>query len=84
MAELAAFLAVAAEGNVSAAADHELVVAGFFLALLRWTGAELNGAAVGVGLYHTDGLEQIGRLSKLQKLNLRFTRVGPGGKGLGI
>src|SRR5688572_6676658 len=62
LAELAGVLRITAERDVAAAADHELVVAGAVLALLRRAGAELHAAAIAVGFDHADRLQQVGQL----------------------
>src|SRR5262245_26554208 len=62
LAELAGLLAVAAERDVAAFADHQLVVAGAVVVLLGRVAAELDRAAVGVRFDDTDRLQQVGEL----------------------
>src|SRR5215471_13414245 len=62
LAKLTGLFAVTAERDVTAAANHQFVVTRAVVALLRWAGAELNGAAVGIGLNQANWFQQVCQL----------------------
>src|SRR5688572_16548963 len=59
LAKLAGLFAVAAEGDVAAAADEQLVIDRAVVPLLRRAAAELDGAAIDVGFNDADRLQQV-------------------------